>query len=139
MSIKDPIVYDCTNFPAVSFGDDIVREVRLIAAPETTGEERIRIVMSTLPAGAATGAHAHPDADEYILFNISGKIVLDDLERDVPANGLVHVLSGVAHECINTDPEKTLNLFCVFVPAFEPYGSYPDLIAKTKKYLNGSN
>ena len=77
----------------------------------------------------------HPDADEYIMFDIAGKAILDGVEYDVPAGGLVHAISGVKHECVNTDPERTLNLFCVFVPAFEPYGAYPQLIEKTKKYL----
>ncbi len=134
--MKDPIIYDCNDFPAECFGEGIVREVRLIVAPETTGDERLRIVTATVPAGAVSEGHVHPDADEYILFDIPGKVILDGVEHDVPANGLVHAISGVKHECVNTHPEKTLNLYCVFVPAFKPYGAYPALIEKTKKYLD---
>ena len=134
--MKDPIIYDCNDFPAECFGEGIVREVRLIVAPETTGDERLRIVTATVPAGAVSEGHVHPDADEYILFDIPGKVILDGVEHDVPANGLVHAISGVKHECVNTHPEKTRNLYCVFVPAFKPYGAYPALIEKTKKYLD---
>lgn len=134
--MKDPIIYDCKDFPAEYFGEGIVREVRLIVSPETTGDERLRIVTATVPAGAVSEGHVHPDADEYIMFDIAGKVILDGVEHEVPAGGLVHAISGVKHECVNTHPEKTLNLFCVFVPAFKPYGAYPQLIEKTKAYLD---
>ena len=134
--MKDPIIYDCKAFPAECFGEGIVREVRLVVSPETTGDERLRIVTSTVPAGAVSEGHVHPDADEYIMFDIAGKAILDGVEYDVPAGGIVHAIQGVKHECVNTDPEKTLNLFCVFVPAFEPYGAYPQLIEKTKAFLS---
>jgi len=133
--MKDPIIYDCNAFPAQLFGEGIVREVRLIAAPETTGEERIRIVTTTIPSGGVSEGHIHPDADEYIYFDIGGKCILDGVEHDVPAGGMVHAITGVKHECSNPDPERTLHLLCIFVPAFKPYGAYPELIEKTKKYL----
>lgn len=133
--MKDPIIYDCNSFPAQLFGEGIVREVRLIASPETTGEERIRIVSCTIPAGGISEGHIHPDADEYIYFDIPGKAVLDDVEYDVPAGGIVHAITGVKHECRNSDPERALHLLCLFVPAFKPYGAYPELIEKTQKYL----
>ena len=132
---KDPIIYDSKNFPAQYFGEGIVREVRLLVSPETTGDERLRIVTATVPAGAISEGHIHPDADEYIMFDIAGKAILDGVEYDVPAGGLVHAISGVKHECVNTHPTDTLTLFCVFVPAFKPYGAYPELIEKTKAYL----
>lgn len=132
---KDPIIYDSKNFPAQYFGEGIVREVRLLVSPETTGDERLRIVTATVPAGAISEGHVHPDADEYIMFDIAGKAILDGVEYDVPAGGLVHAISGVKHECVNTHPTDTLTLFCVFVPAFKPYGAYPELIEKTKAYL----
>jgi len=134
--MKDPIIYDCNKFPAECFGTGIVREVRLIVAPETTGDERLRIVTSTVPAGAVSEGHVHPDADEYIFFDIGGKAILDGIEHDVPAGGMIHAITGVNHECVNTDPVRTLNLTCIFVPAFKPYGAYPELIQKTNEYLS---
>ena len=42
---------------------------------------------------------------------------------------------GTIHECINTTEDKDLTLVCFFLPAFEPYGKYPELIEKTKAYI----
>lgn len=136
--MKDPIIYDTSSFPAQHFGSDIVREVRLIVSPETTGDERIRIVSTTIPPMGVSEGHIHPDADEYIHFDIPGVAVLDGVEYEVPADGFVHAVSGVKHECRNSDPERTLSLLCFFVPAFSPYGAYPELIEKTKRYLDGA-
>ena len=134
----DPIIYDCKSFPAEEFGSGLVREVQLIVSPETTGDHRIRLVRTTVPAGAVSESHIHPDADEYIIFDIPGVAVLDGVEYHVPEGGMVHAIKGVNHECRNTDPERTLTLWCVFVPAFEPYGKYPELIQKTIAYLEES-
>ncbi len=133
--MKDPVIYDRDDFPAQYFGEGIVREVRLLVSPETTGDDRLRIVDVKVPAGAISEGHVHPDADEYIRFDIAGKAILDGVEYDVPAGGVVHAVTGVMHECVNTDPERTLNLYCVFVPPFKPYGAYPELIEKTRNYL----
>ncbi len=133
--MKDPIIYDCNAFPADEFGEGIIRRVWLIVSPETTGDERIRLVKTTIPAGGISEAHIHPDADEYIFFDIAGVTVLDGVEYAVPEGGMVHAVQGVSHECRNTDPERLLTLICVFVPAFKPYGHYPALIEKTMRYL----
>ena len=134
--MKDPIIYNCREFPAQLFGEGVRREVRLIVSPETTGDERLRIVTCKLPAGSISEGHIHPDADEYIIFDIGGKAILDGKAFDVPAGGMVHAITGVKHECINTHPSDTLHLTCVFVPAFKPYGAYPELIEKTNEYLD---
>ena len=134
--MKDPIIYDCNSFPAQLFGEGIVRQVRLIASPETTGEERIRIVTCTVPAGGISEGHIHPDADEYIYFDIGGSAKLDDVEYPVPPKGLLHAKAGIKHECINTSETKILTLYCVFVPHLKPYGSYPELIKLTNEYLS---
>ena len=136
--MRDPIIYDCKSFPAEEFGEGLVREVRLIVSPETTGDPRLRLVRTTVPAGAVSEGHVHPEADEYIIFDIPGVAVLDGVEYQVPEGGMVHAISGVNHECRNTDPERTLTLWCVFVPAFKPYGKYPELIQKTIAYLDGA-
>lgn len=135
--MKDITVYDCLDFPAEEFGgeNEVKRYVRLIASPQTTGEKRANIVHTTIPAGAVSEGHVHPDADEYIYFDVGGKAVLDDVEYDVPPKGMVHARAGVKHECVNTG-SGTLTLLCVFLPSFEPYGAYPRLIERTKKYLS---
>lgn len=129
------VIYKTMEFPCEEFGEGIVREVRLLASPQTTGENRLSIVHTTIPAHAISEGHVHPDFDEYIYFNIAGKAILDGVEYAVPEKGMVHAKAGVKHECINTSEDETLALFCVFVPPLKPYGAYPALIEKTKKFL----
>ncbi len=129
------MVYNTLEFPYAEFGEGLTRKVRMPISRETTGEERLNLVFTQIPAGAISEGHVHPDADEYIYFEIEGKAILGGEELHVPAHGILHAKAGVSHECINTSSSETLNLFCVFVPPFEPYGKYPALIEATKKHL----
>jgi len=130
------MVYNTLKFPFASFGEEgKTRQVRLIVSPETTGEQRLSIVFTSVPPGAVSEGHIHADFDEYIHFDIAGKVTLDGKSFDVPEKGLVHAKAGVKHECANISADKTLNLYCVFVPPLKPYGKYPELIENTKVYL----
>ncbi len=128
-------VTDIYSLPAVECGSDIKRAIRLVASPQTTGEDRIMIVHTTVPPLGISEGHTHPHSDEYIMFSIPGKAILDGKEYDVPKTGVVHAKAGVVHECRNTSETETMELYCVFVPPFEPYGIYPELIAKTKAHM----
>ena len=134
------MVYNTTDFPFASFGEEgKTRKVRLIVSPQTTGEQQLSIVYTSVPPGAVSEGHIHGDFDEYIHFDIAGKVILDGKSFDVPEKGLVHAKAGVKHECANISVEKTLNLFCVFVPPLKPYGKYPELIKDTNAYLEKKN
>jgi quercetin dioxygenase-like cupin family protein len=124
-----------TELPFAEFGEGIKRQVRIIVSPEITGEKRMSLVHVTIPPGAKSEGHIHDDFDEYILFQDAGAAILDGVKHDVPAQGVVHARSGVWHECVNTSPDRTLVLFCIFMPSLVPYGAYPELIRETKKYL----
>lgn len=124
-----------TELPFAAFGEGITRQVRLVVSPETTGEKRMSLVHTTIPPGAKSEGHIHDDFDEYILFQDAGVAILDGVEHNVPAQGVVHARKGVWHECVNTSPEKTLILFCIFLPSLVPYGAYPELIRETRKYF----
>ena len=128
-------VIDVYKLPAVDCGTDIKRAIRLVASPQTTGEDGIMIVHVVVPPGGISEGHTHPYSSEYIMFSISGKAILDGKEYDVPKMGVVHAKPGVLHECRNTSDTETMELYCVFTPPFEPYGIYPDLIEKTKASL----
>ena len=69
------------------------------------------------------------------IFNIAGKAKIDGVIYDVPKNGFVYAPKEISHECINTSETDTLELLCIFVPAFKAYGKYPELIGKTKQYM----
>jgi quercetin dioxygenase-like cupin family protein len=134
------MVYDILDFPYAEFGEEgKTRQVRLVVSPETTGEKRLSLVYTTVPPGAVSEGHIHADFDEYIFFDIGGKLILDGKSFDVPEKGLVHAKAGQKHECINTSPDRQLGLFCVFAPPLKPYGKYPALITSTKKYLEEHN
>jgi len=128
-------VTDIYSLPAVDCGTDIKRAIRLVASPQTTGEDHVMIVHVVVPPGGISEGHTHPYSSEYIMFSIPGKAFLDGKEYDVPRMGVVHAKPGVVHECRNTSETETMELYCVFVPPFEPYGIYPDLIEKTKASL----
>lgn len=134
--MKQRVVVNPYEYPCVTFGTDPVREVRLIFSPELEDPDQdIRIVHVIVPGGGISEGHSHPDADEYIMFDIGGEAVVDGVVYQVPAGGVVHARVNTVHECRNTDPEKTLTLYCVFHKAFAPYGKYPELIEATKKFI----
>ena len=133
--MQDMKVYDIMGFPAEQIGDGVKRDIRIAVSPQTTGEERATFVHCTLPPNSISNGHIHPGEDEYIYFDIGGKAILDGVVYEVPPKALVHARAGSVHECINTSKEKTLTLFCIFLPALTPYGIYPQLIEKTREHL----
>ena len=118
-----------------SSGESPVRRVRLLASPQTTGEPFCNIVVTLIPPGGMSEGHTHKECSEYILFDIGGLARLDGKEYPVREKGILHAPKGSLHECVNTSPDKDLTLICFFVPSFEPYGKYPELIEMTKRFL----
>ena len=130
-------IYDTNEFPYEEFGDEIKRKIRIISSPYTTGEERCSIVVATLPPGGISEGHIHEDADEYICFDTAGEAILGDEKFIMKKDSILFAKKGVFHECRNTSNE-TMTLFCIFIPALEPYGMYPKLITKTKEFLEAA-
>lgn len=128
-------VYNTDEMPYVEFGDDIKRQIRLVFSPDIGNATGVNIVTATVPPGGISEGHTHPDCDEIIHFNIAGKAVIDGQEMDVPSNGFIYAKKDCVHECVNTSSNETLELLCIFTPAFAPYGKYPELIEKTKAFL----
>ena len=129
------MLYDTLRFPYEEFGEGVTRRVRLIASPQTTGEERVSLVYTVVPPGAISEGHVHAGFDEYIFFETPGEAVLDGNVLRVPAKAVLHAKAGVKHECRNISTKEDLRLFCVFVPPLEPYGKYPSLVEKTQAHL----
>jgi len=132
-------IFDIEKMPFNEFGSIIKRKVRIVISPETTGEGRVAMVHVNIPPGGISEGHIHYESDEYIYFDSDGAVILDGIRHEVKEHGLIHAVKGVTHECINTSDDKELNLFCVFVPPFQPYGSYPALIERTKDFLKGAD
>jgi quercetin dioxygenase-like cupin family protein len=127
-------IIEIARLPFARFGTEPCREIRLVASPWTTGSGMV-IVQAALPPGSLSDEHVHPDADEYIHFDIGGTCVIDGIHHQVAPGTVVLARKGERHECRNISPDLTLNLYCVFSPVFEPYGAYPDLIARTKEFM----
>jgi quercetin dioxygenase-like cupin family protein len=130
-------VYSAKELPFAEFGEGVKRRVRLVFSPDIGNSEAVNIVTCEVPPGAVSEGHVHPDSDEIIRFSIAGRAVIDGREYEVPPGGFLFAPRGSKHECVNTSPGETLDLLCVFYPAFAPYGKYPELIEETKRYLGG--
>ena len=128
---------DTLQLPCAEFGNEKKREVRVIASPQTTGEDHMTFVSCTIPPGAVSEGHIHDDFDEYIQFQSEGECQIDEETFLVPAQAVVHARAGHRHECRNTSTDQTLYLSCVFLPPLVPYGPYPDLLERTRTYLSG--
>ncbi len=131
--MKEQVLIDPSGYPYVTFGENPPREIRMPVGPEITDD--IRIVTTTIPPMGISEGHFHSDSDEFIRFDIPGEALVDGVKYQVPAGGIIYARKGMMHECRNTDIERTLTLYCVFVPAFAPYGRYPELIENTREYL----
>jgi quercetin dioxygenase-like cupin family protein len=128
-------IFNLEDFPYAEFGQDPVRKVRLIASPGTTGEKRCGIVVTSVPPGGVSEGHVHAESDEYIYFDIGGLFRIDGREYPVKEKSFAFAQKGSVHECVNTSPDRELTLVCFFLPPFEPYGKYPELIEKTREML----
>jgi len=128
-------VFNLEDFPFVEFGENPVRKVRLLVSPKTTGEQRCAVTVCSIGPGGLSEGHVHSESDEYIYFDIGGKFIVDGEEYEVKEKSMVFAPKGTVHECINTAEDKELTLVCFFLPPFEPYGKYPELIEKTKDFI----
>ena len=130
-------VYKTDDFPYVEFGSDIKRQIRMIFSPDIGNAKDVNIVVCKVPPNGVSEGHVHDDCDEIIHFNIEGKAVINGSVLEVPANSFVYASKGQKHECINISEHEELQLMCIFLPAFQPYGKYPVLIKETISYLEG--
>ena len=76
-------VFNLQDFPFAEFGEDPVRKVRLLVSPQTTGEQRCSVVVSSVPPGGLSEGHVHRGSDEYIYFDIGGRFNIDGEEYEV--------------------------------------------------------
>ena len=92
--------------------------IREIAGPSWTPARNQSLAEATVPAGGATTAHYHREAEELYFFTAGrGRLRLGDVERDVAPGdcavippGTVHKLSNIGHDA--------LVLLCWCAPAY---------------------
>jgi quercetin dioxygenase-like cupin family protein len=127
--------YNIDDLPYVEFGGRLKRKVRIVVSPYTNGENNVAVVHVTVPPAGVSDGHIHEECDEMIHFDNNGTFVLDGEEFSVKKNSMAIAPKGKMHECRNTSEEEVLNLLCIFVPAFKPYGRYPELIEMTRQHF----
>lgn len=129
-------VYTSKEFPCVCFGQDASqkREVRMLISPEIGNSDKATIVTVVMPPGGLSDAHIHENSDEFMYFDGPAYTVIDGVRTEVPAGSVVHAPKGTLH-ANGSMSDKDINIICIFVPAIEPYGSYFELIEKTKEYM----
>jgi quercetin dioxygenase-like cupin family protein len=129
-------VYTNKDFPCVHFGQDEKqkREVRMLISPDIGNHDSITLVTVVMPPGGLSDAHMHEDSDEFMYFDGPAFTVIDGVRTEVPAGSVVHAPKGTKH-ATGSLSDQDINIICTFVPAIKPYGSYFELIEKTKEYL----
>ena len=95
--------------------------IREILAPRNApgAVARQSLAEATLPPGAATEPHFHPNTEElYYLLRGTGLLRFPESERAVGPGDAIPIPPGVAHQIVNTGAEDLVFLCCC-VPAYE--------------------
>jgi mannose-6-phosphate isomerase-like protein (cupin superfamily) len=106
-------------------------EVRMLMHPAITDMDRdVSVLWVTLPPGASTGHHSHPDQAEF-EYIVSGKGILEtgQDEIQVESNMLAFNPPGLRHNVRNTG-KVTMYLLRLHVPALRARSASEDLIGK---------
>ena len=92
--------------------------IREIAGPAWTPARNQSLAEATVPAGGATVAHFHREAEELYFFTAGrGRMRLGEEERDVAAGDCVVIPPGAVHRLRNTGKDP-LVLLCCCAPAY---------------------
>ncbi len=136
------LIYEIDKFPALRVGnkgDNTERDYQLVLAPELKNDDRISIIYVTIPPGGRSDYHKHDQADEFMYYLGDATAVIEGRSCSIKKNSLVIMHKGERHQNINADPEKPLNIFCMFLQAGQSYKIPDELIRITAEYLSQNN
>jgi len=92
--------------------------IREIVGPAWTPARNQSLAEATVPAGSATTAHFHRQAEELYFFTAGrGRLRLGDIERDVEPGDCAVIPPGTVHKLWNTGQDP-LVLLCCCAPAY---------------------
>jgi mannose-6-phosphate isomerase-like protein (cupin superfamily) len=92
--------------------------IREIAGPAWTPARNQSLAEATVPAGGATTAHLHREAEELYFFTAGqGRLRVGDDERDVGPGQCAVIPPGAVHKLWNTGTDP-LVLLCCCSPAY---------------------
>ncbi|HXG24330.1 MAG TPA: cupin domain-containing protein [Chthonomonadales bacterium] len=93
--------------------------IREILAPRNSCIVRQSLAEATLPPGARTEAHYHPNTEEiYYILSGAGRIRMGEEERTVGPGDGIAIPPGEPHQMENTG-STALVFLCCCVPAYE--------------------
>jgi mannose-6-phosphate isomerase-like protein (cupin superfamily) len=94
-------------------------EIRELLAYRNSVIRHQSLAEARLPVGGSTQEHYHPRAEEiYFITSGTGRLRIEDEERDVRAGDAIAIPPGRRHKLWNTGGE-TLRLLCCCAPAYE--------------------
>lgn len=92
--------------------------IRELLAPRNSSIVRQSLAEATLPPGAETQAHFHPDTEEiYYLLVGEGLMAIEGEQKHVVPGDAIAIPAGVRHQIRNTG-SVDLVFLCCCVPAY---------------------
>jgi mannose-6-phosphate isomerase-like protein (cupin superfamily) len=92
--------------------------IREIVGPSWTPARNQSLAEATVPAGGATTAHYHREAEELYYFTAGrGRLRVGDVEREVVPGDCAVIPPGTVHKLWNIS-EDALVLLCCCAPAY---------------------
>lgn len=84
-----------------------------------------QLVLMSLKPKEEIGMEVHKDNDQFFRFEKGkGKVVIDDLEREVGDGDAVVVPAGARHNVANLSESESLKLYTIYSPAHHKDGVY---------------
>jgi mannose-6-phosphate isomerase-like protein (cupin superfamily) len=91
--------------------------IRELAGRLTLPSRHQSLAEATVPAGASTAAHYHPQAEELYFFTAGrGRLRIGGQERDVRVGDCAVIPPGAEHKLFNTGEEPLVLLCCCSPP-----------------------
>jgi mannose-6-phosphate isomerase-like protein (cupin superfamily) len=92
--------------------------IRELAGRVSLPAEKQSLAEATVPPGGATAEHYHRESEELYFFTSgTGRLRVDEDQRDVRAGDCVVIPPGSVHKLVNTGGEP-LRLLCCCAPAY---------------------
>ena len=93
-------------------------QIREWAGRVATGTDAQSLAEASLPPGGATTEHYHPVAEElYLVTAGSGRLRIEDEERDIAVGDCIVIPPGSRHKLWNTG-DDVLRVVCACAPAY---------------------
>lgn len=94
-------------------------EIRELLAHRNSSIRNQTLAEARLPIGCSTQEHYHPKTEEiYYITHGTGRMRIENEERDVQVGDAIAILPGKRHKLWNTGREP-LRLLCCCAPGYE--------------------